>query len=95
MTCKLIAKERLATLNDVQNVKLEIKIMTKLSGHPNVVDFKLVYEEAFVHLVMELCPGGESFHQLEKLEKFSEAEVRVLFRHLMQVVMYFHLIFVA
>ncbi|KAJ6358441.1 hypothetical protein OIU76_000198 [Salix suchowensis] len=63
----------------------------KLSGHDNVVDLKAVYEdENYVHLVMELCAGGELFQQLEKHGRFSEAEVRVLFKHLMQVVLYCH-----
>lgn len=91
LACKSIAKERLVTSDDVRSVKLEIEIMTRLSGHPNVVDLKEVYEEEdFVHLVMELCAGGELFHQLEEHGRFSEAEARVLFRHLMQVVLYCH-----
>ncbi|KAA8522337.1 hypothetical protein F0562_013302 [Nyssa sinensis] len=89
--CKSIAKDRLVTLDDVCSIKLEIEIMTKLSGHPNVVDLKAVYEEEdFVHLVMELCAGGELFHRLEKHGRFCEYEARDLFRHLMQVVMYCH-----
>ncbi|KAI3843462.1 hypothetical protein MKW92_000614 [Papaver armeniacum] len=47
-------------------------------------------DEDYVHLVMELCAGGELFHRLEKHGKFSEFNARVLFRHLMQVVMYCH-----
>uniref|UniRef100_A0A5B6Z892 non-specific serine/threonine protein kinase n=1 Tax=Davidia involucrata TaxID=16924 RepID=A0A5B6Z892_DAVIN len=91
LACKSIAKDRLVTADDVRSIKLEIEIMTRLSGHPNVVDLKAVYEEEdHVHLVMELCAGGELFHQLEKHGRFSEAEARVLFRHLMQVVMYCH-----
>lgn len=91
LACKSIAKDRLVTTDDVRSVKLEIEIMTKLSGHPNVVDLKEVYEEEdYVHLVMELCAGGELFHQLEKHGRFSESEARVLFRHLMQVVLYCH-----
>ncbi|PSS11451.1 Calcium-dependent protein kinase [Actinidia chinensis var. chinensis] len=91
LACKSIAKERLVTPDDVRSVKLEIEIMTRLSGHPNVVDLKAVYEdEDYVHLVMELCVGGELFHQLEKHGRFSEYEARVLFRHLMKVVMYCH-----
>ncbi|XP_057952151.1 calcium-dependent protein kinase 26-like [Malania oleifera] len=91
LACKSIAKDRLVTLDDVQSVKLEIEIMTRLSGHPNVVDLKAVYEEEdYVHLVMELCAGGELFDQLEKHGRFYESEARVLFRHLMQVVMYCH-----
>ncbi|KAF8379404.1 hypothetical protein HHK36_028839 [Tetracentron sinense] len=91
LACKSIAKERLITLDDLRSVKLEIEIMAKLSGHPNVVDLKAVYEEEdCVHLVMELCAGGELFHRLEKHGRFSESDARVLFRHLMQVVMYCH-----
>lgn len=91
LACKSIAKERLVTADDVRSVKLEIEIMNKLSGHPNVVDLKAVYEdEDCVHLVMELCAGGELFHRIEKHGRFSEYEARNIFRHLMQVVMYCH-----
>ena len=91
LACKSIAKNRLVTSDDIQSIKLEIEIMTKLSGHPNVVDLKAVYEEEdFVHLVMELCAGGELFHLLEKHGRFSENEGRVLFRHLMKMVLYCH-----
>ncbi|KZV58472.1 Phosphoenolpyruvate carboxylase-related kinase 1 isoform 1 [Dorcoceras hygrometricum] len=91
LACKSISKDRLVTQEDVRSIKLEIEIMSTLSGHPNVVDLKAVYEEEdYVHLVMELCAGGELFHKLEKHGRFSEYEARVLFRHLMQVVVYCH-----
>ncbi|KAK2994827.1 hypothetical protein RJ640_018809 [Escallonia rubra] len=91
LACKSIAKERLVTPDDLRSVRLEIEIMTQLSGHPNVVELKAVYEEEdYVHLVMELCAGGELFHQLEKHGKYRECDARVLFRHLMQVVVYCH-----
>ncbi|XP_068634584.1 calcium-dependent protein kinase 5-like isoform X2 [Aristolochia californica] len=89
--CKSIAKDRLVTPDDLCSVKLEIEIMTKLSGHPNVVALKAVYEEQdYVHLVMELCAGGELFHRLEKQGRFPESHAQVLFKHLMEVVMYCH-----
>uniref|UniRef100_A0A7N0SZG7 Protein kinase domain-containing protein n=1 Tax=Kalanchoe fedtschenkoi TaxID=63787 RepID=A0A7N0SZG7_KALFE len=91
LACKSIAKERLVTGDDLHSVKHEIEIMTKLSGHPNVVDIKAVYEEEdYVHLVMELCVGGELFHRLEENGRFSESEARVLFRHLMEVILFCH-----
>ncbi|XWS61096.1 hypothetical protein CRYUN_Cryun07bG0096400 [Craigia yunnanensis] len=91
LACKSISKDRLVTSDDARSVKLEIEIMSRLLGHPNVVDLKDVYEdEDYVHLVMELCAGGELFHWLEKYGRFSESEARVLFRHLMQVVLYCH-----
>ncbi|KAL4575877.1 hypothetical protein LXL04_011964 [Taraxacum kok-saghyz] len=91
LACKSISKNRLVTDEDVRSIKLEIEIMTRLSGHPNVVDLKAVYEEeGYVHLVMELCAGGELFHRLEKQGRFSEFEARILFKHLMQVVQFCH-----
>ncbi|RWV79079.1 hypothetical protein GW17_00059848 [Ensete ventricosum] len=91
VACKSIAKDRLVTPEDIRSIKLEIKVMARLSGHPNVVDLMAVYEDNdYVHLVMELCAGGELFHRLEKHGCFSEHEAAVLFRHLMEVVMYCH-----
>ena len=91
LACKSIAKDRLVAPDDFCSIKLEIEIMNRLSGHPNVVDLKSVYEdEDFVHLVMELCAGGELFHRLEKYGRFSEFEACVLFKHLMEVVKYCH-----
>ncbi|XVE64157.1 hypothetical protein DITRI_Ditri07aG0079500 [Diplodiscus trichospermus] len=90
LACKSISKDRLVTSDDARSVKLEIEIMTRLSGHRNVVDLKVVFkDEDYVHLMMELCAGGDLFHWLEKYGRFSEAEARVLFRHLMQVVLYY------
>lgn len=91
LACKSIAKDRLVSSDDLRSVKLEIEVMARLSGHPNVVALNAVYEEEdCVHLVMELCAGGELFHRLEKHGRFSEHEGAILFRHLMEVVMYCH-----
>lgn len=91
LACKSIAKDRLASPDDVRGVKLEIEVMARLSGHPNVVDLKAVYEdEDSVHLVMELCAGGELFHRLEERGCFPEHEAALLFRHLMEVVAHCH-----
>ncbi|GJX65205.1 fanconi anemia group J protein [Tanacetum coccineum] len=57
--CKLIAKRKLVTDDDVVDVRKEVEIMHHLSGHPNVVSIKGAYEDSYdVHLVMELCCGG-------------------------------------
>ncbi|KAL6861594.1 hypothetical protein ACP4OV_017294 [Aristida adscensionis] len=91
LACKSIAKDRLVSPDDVRGVKLEIEVMARLAGHPNVVDLKAVYEdEDSVHLVMELCAGGELFHRLEERGCFSEHEAAVLFRYLMEVVAHCH-----
>uniref|UniRef100_A0ACD6ABT2 Uncharacterized protein n=1 Tax=Avena sativa TaxID=4498 RepID=A0ACD6ABT2_AVESA len=91
LACKSIAKDRLVSPDDVRGVRLEIEVMACLSGHPNVVDLKAVYEdEESVHLVMELCAGGELFHRLEERGCFPEHEAATLFRYLMEVVAHCH-----
>lgn len=91
LACKSISKDRLISSEDLRSVKLEIEVMALLSDHPNVVGLKAVYEDNYcVHLVMELCAGGELFHRLEKDGRFAEPDARVLFRDLMKVVMYCH-----
>eukprot|EP00252_Welwitschia_mirabilis_P016131 TRINITY_DN3564_c0_g2_i1.p1 TRINITY_DN3564_c0_g2~~TRINITY_DN3564_c0_g2_i1.p1 ORF type:complete len:509 (+),score=84.69 TRINITY_DN3564_c0_g2_i1:367-1893(+) len=91
LACKSIAKERLVTSEDVKSVKLEIEIMSALSGHPNVVSLKAVFEEEeYVHLVMELCAGGELFERLQEHGRYSEPEAARVFKPLMEVVRYCH-----
>ncbi|XP_054792410.1 calcium and calcium/calmodulin-dependent serine/threonine-protein kinase-like isoform X1 [Prosopis cineraria] len=51
------------------------KIVENVSPHPNVIDLYDVYEDSNgVHLVLELCSGGELFDRIVAQEKYSEAE---------------------
>ena len=43
-----------------------------------------------MHLVMELCAGGELFDQLQKQGRYSEPDAARSFKHLMEVVKYCH-----
>ncbi|XP_066373688.1 calcium-dependent protein kinase 5-like [Miscanthus floridulus] len=91
LACKSITKGRLLSPDNVCVMKLEIEVMARLVGHPNIVDLKVVYEDRdSLHLVMELCVGGELFHRLEERGCFFEHEVVVLFQYLMEVVAHCH-----
>ena len=62
LACKPIAKRKLTTPEDVEDIRREIQIMHHLSGHPNVIQIVGAYEDAVaVHVVMEICAGGELF----------------------------------
>nr|GEY32688.1 EF-hand domain pair, serine/threonine-protein kinase Mps1 [Tanacetum cinerariifolium] len=72
-SCQRQAKRKLITDDDVEDVRREIGIMHLLSGHPNVVSIQEAYEDyVVVHLVMELCVGGELFDRITKKGHFSE-----------------------
>ncbi|CAN7125655.1 unnamed protein product [Brassica rapa subsp. narinosa] len=74
LACKSIPKRTLLCQEDCDQVLREIQIMHHLSEYPNVVRIQSTYEdETSVHLVMELCEGGELFDRIaEKDTTFSE-----------------------
>lgn len=53
--------------------------MHHLSEHPNIVRIKGTYEDSVsVHLVMELCEGGELFDRIVQKGHYSEREAAKL-----------------
>jgi len=50
---------------DVEDVRREVQILHHLGGHPNITLLKGAFEDKYnVHLVMELCSGGELFDRI-------------------------------
>ncbi|KAF9676509.1 hypothetical protein SADUNF_Sadunf08G0009300 [Salix dunnii] len=85
--CKSIAKRKLLTDEDVEDVRREISIMHHLAGHPNVISIKGAYEDAVaVHVVMELCAGGELFDRIIKRGHYTERKAAELTRTIVGVV---------
>ncbi|KAK3126427.1 hypothetical protein QOZ80_7AG0556450 [Eleusine coracana subsp. coracana] len=85
--CKSIAKRKLVSEEDVEDVRREIQIMHHLSGHPNVISIVGAYEDAVaVHLVMELCAGGELFDRIIQRGHYSEKAAAQLARVIIGVV---------
>ncbi|CAI9760900.1 unnamed protein product [Fraxinus pennsylvanica] len=85
--CKSIAKRKLLTPEDVEDVRREIEIMHHLAGHPNVISIKAAYEDAVaVHVVMELCAGGELFDRIVKRGHYSEKQAAELTRTIVGVI---------
>ncbi|KAJ7975902.1 putative Calcium-dependent protein kinase [Quillaja saponaria] len=89
--CKSIAKRKLLTNEDVEDVRREIQIMHHLAGNPNVVSIKGAYEDAIsVHVVMELCAGGELFDRILKRGHYTEKKAAELARTIVGVVEAWH-----
>lgn len=61
--------------------------MQYLSGQPNIVEIKGAYEDRqSVHLVMELCEGGELFDKISKRGHYSEKAAAEIIRCVVKVV---------
>ncbi|CAI9097550.1 OLC1v1034007C1 [Oldenlandia corymbosa var. corymbosa] len=89
--CKSIAKRKLLTLEDVDDVRREIEIMHHLSGNPNIISIKGAYEDnVAVHVVMELCSGGELFDRIVKRGHYTERKAAHLTRTIVSVIQTCH-----
>jgi len=89
--CKSISKRKMTHPDDVEDVKREIQIMHHLAGHPNIVQLKGVYEDRhYIHLVMELCTGGELFDRIVAKGHYSEKDAATACRTMVQVVDHCH-----
>nr|VDD33092.1 unnamed protein product [Brassica oleracea] len=87
LACKSIPKRKLLCQEDCDDVLREIQIMHHLSEYLNVVRIQSTYEDANdVHLVMELCEGGELFDRIEKKGHYSEREAAKLIKTIVAVV---------
>ncbi|KAG0471485.1 hypothetical protein HPP92_016031 [Vanilla planifolia] len=85
--CKSIAKRKLLTPEDVEDVRREIQILHHLAGHPNIISIIDAYEDAVaVHVVMELCAGGELFDRIIQKGHYTEKAAAELAKIIVGVV---------
>ena len=72
------------------NILKEVQIMRQLD-HPNVtslVDFS--ESKQYYYIILELCPGGELFHQIVRLTYFSEELSRHVITQVANALDYLH-----
>ncbi|PON75737.1 B3 domain-containing protein [Parasponia andersonii] len=85
--CKTIAKRKLVHKEDIEDVRREVQIMHHLTGQLNIVELKGAYEDKHsVHLVMELCAGGELFDRIIAKGHYTERAAASLLRTIVQIV---------
>lgn len=89
--CKTIDKDKMKSAEARLAVRLEVGLAAYLRGHPNVVEFKSVHEDVkSLHMVMELCQGGDLFSLLAAAQRFSEVEASWMIRKILAGVSYCH-----
>ncbi|XP_065876845.1 calcium-dependent protein kinase 10-like [Euphorbia lathyris] len=91
LACKSISKRKLRTAADIEDVRTEVAIMSRLPDHQNIVKLKATYEDdKNVHLVMELCEGGELFDRIVARGHYSERAAANIARTIAEVVKVCH-----
>ncbi|KAG6532613.1 hypothetical protein ZIOFF_006462 [Zingiber officinale] len=85
LACKSISKRKLRTAVDVEDVRREVAIMQHLPRNSNIVNLREACEDdGVVHLVMELCEGGELFDRIVARGHCSERAAAVVMKTIVE-----------
>lgn len=85
--CKSISKKKLRTAVDIGDVRREVEIMRHMPKHPNIVSLKDSFEDDdAVHIVMELCEGGELFDRIVARGHYTERAAAAVMKTIVEVV---------
>ncbi|KAG2690873.1 hypothetical protein I3843_09G206200 [Carya illinoinensis] len=91
LACKSISKRKLRTAVDIDDVRREVAIMKHLPKNSSIVSLKEACEDDnAVHLVMELCEGGELFDRIVARGHYNERAAAAVTRTIMEVVQLCH-----
>jgi calcium-dependent protein kinase len=83
------------SLDRVQALLREVDILREMvrtmQDHPYIIKiYQVIHEEASIHIVTELCSGGELFDRLTLKGKFEESEAAEFMLQIMSAVNYLH-----
>lgn len=85
---KSIIKKELG--KDIMMLKSELEILRQVD-HPNIIKVIDVYEDQmYLHIVMELCAGGDLFEYIVRQDYIDEKDARLIMTKLLSAVNYLH-----
>jgi calcium-dependent protein kinase len=85
---KSVSKEKVK--GNLMFLKRELDVMRAVD-HPNLIKYYEAYEdEKYIHIVMELCTGGDLLDRIMALGSINERQVCVIMRKLLRAVMHLH-----
>ncbi|CAI7905227.1 unnamed protein product [Closterium sp. NIES-53] len=92
--CKTLLKDGLKTEAERDEIRKEINLMQRVSmggAHAGIVQLRAVFEDdVAVHLVMELCEGGELFDEVVRRGRFHERDAGHVFAQIAAAVAHCH-----
>jgi calcium-dependent protein kinase len=75
---------------DGKLLETELDILRSVD-HPNIVKFYETYvDHRYVHIVMELCTGGELFERIVESQRFSEKKAAKYLKSMNSAVQHLH-----
>ncbi|CAI7848943.1 unnamed protein product, partial [Closterium sp. NIES-54] len=90
--CKSICKANLKSKSDLEDIRREVSMLETLRPNPNIARLEEVFEdEEGVHMVMELCVGGELFDKIKEKKRYEEREAVPVMRTILDVLAFCHM----
>ena len=87
---KILEKDRIIDLSDIERVKREISILCKLS-HQNCIQlYQIIDSHKHIFLIMEYCSNGELFDYIVQNSRIDEYESCRLFHHIINGISHCH-----
>mmetsp|Transcript_7250 Transcript_7250/g.10713 ORF Transcript_7250/g.10713 Transcript_7250/m.10713 type:complete len:494 (-) Transcript_7250:31-1512(-) len=87
---KSIDKRKLKKAKDQQMLKRELEILQTVD-HPNIIKLYESFEDPkYLHIVMELCSGGELFERIVEKGRYTEKEASIIMRSILRAVNHLH-----
>mmetsp|Transcript_5988 Transcript_5988/g.18033 ORF Transcript_5988/g.18033 Transcript_5988/m.18033 type:complete len:536 (+) Transcript_5988:102-1709(+) len=88
---KTISKGKLLQEDNTEDIRNEVMVMKAVANHPNVVNIFGAYEDGdHVHIVLELCSGGDLFERIIEKGKYSEKDCADLCRQMLKMLDHCH-----
>lgn len=87
---KTMNKDFVVAENKIEQIMTEKEILSRIS-HPFIVNMYWAFQsKTQLHLVLELCPGGELFYHLHNLGRFTEDQAKFYFAEVVLALEYLH-----
>ena len=87
---KVMLKEAVAKANNEEQVTKELESMIKIQ-HPNIVQIHYAFQNRQrLYLVVDFMSGGELYHQLKGVGRFSESQARFICAEISLALAYLH-----
>lgn len=88
--CKIVAKSKLAELEEHTRFEREIRLLQQLH-HPRIVQlYDLLQDDDNYYLFMEYCPNGDLLSHIVSQKQLSEREARRIFKQILDAVQFIH-----
>ncbi|CAI7791004.1 unnamed protein product [Closterium sp. NIES-54] len=91
LACKSIDKKTLDDDKKAEALRLEVELMKQLGVHGGIVSVRdAIEDDTRVHLLMELCSGGDLLNFVNTAPAISEQQAATIVRRLADAVRYCH-----